>query len=193
MILRTLKIMILFIPLCVFIGCNDMLVHEGEPVIDRVAFSASCSEGEIEGPYMGYDGNYVIIYFSTSNVNQEFEIEYLIDSPVVPPSEIPHATVEPVFTVVQHEPGKSIGIVRATFIIHTYCYSDGPYEISIAITDANDDTGYFNTQFEVMFSLIRGVSDCLCVSQCGACKKIRFTKATRCNCGCPLYAEKCND
>jgi len=183
--------MVLFVLLCLFIGCDKVLVHEGEPVIQRVAFSADCSEGEIEGPFMGYDGNYVTIFFSTSNVNQEFELEYLIDSPVVPPSEIPGATRDPIFTVAQVEPGTAVGIVRAIFILHTYCYSEGPYEISVAIKDANGDTGYFNTHFDVMLSATATGVICRCVSQCGKCSELRFTRAIRCTCGCPLFGEKC--
>lgn len=192
--MRIINMVMVLLVLIALTGCEAITGNKGGPP-DPFFFGmlAECG-GEptgIQGPYIGTD-TYMYVDFYTGNVNDDFDISILIDSPSVPPAARPSPIVETVtFTTANTKPHSASGTKRASFYMFSPCYSEGPYTITFIITDPHGDSGYYSIGFDVWESFMFANDACKCVSQCGECKMLRYTLEDRCSCGCQLYSEKC--
>jgi hypothetical protein len=183
--------MAVFMFLVILAGCDQYIVHEGQPNIKGILFGTTCggSEVSIINWYVGNRVN-IGVDFYTSNVDQEFDVAVLFDSDTVPEENVPAVANVVTFQTLSKESNSAKGLKRALFPATPGCDSAGVYQITVIITDSNGDSDTAMLDFGIVTSPGFGDAACTCVTQCGMCTQ-RFTTFDRCNCGCPFVGEKC--
>ncbi len=189
-----ITVMVLFI-LMTFMGCESITGNKGGPPNPYMfGMKAYCggAETNVDGPFIGSKA-YFYFDFYTGNVNEDFEMSVLIDSPSVPPALRPDPPTSVLFTTNSKDTFSGKGSKRAAFWVSASCYSAGPYTVTVIITDPHGDSGYSTADFVVGESTMFGGDPCKCTTQCGECTESHYLLRDRCICGCPLYDEKCKD
>ncbi|MCD6217998.1 hypothetical protein J7L05_09090 [bacterium] len=192
--MRIINMVMVLLVLIALTGCEAITGNKGGPPNPYYFEMKGSCGGDVvtlDGPLIGTK-TFMYIDFETGNVNDEFDISILIDSPSVPAADRPIPLIDTVvFRTISTKPHSANGVKRAEFYLYAPCFSDGPYSITFVITDPHGDSGTFFAGFTIGESCMFASDPCKCVTQCGECTLLRYKLSDRCYCNCPLWNEKC--